>query len=101
MGKKRFGIITLPRAEKHLENIIEYIALDDPHRAHSFGQEIVETASRLAQDPLIGHEYRQGVRKGLRVLNHGPYQIIYKVSEEREVVEIWAFWHGARKPPKL
>jgi len=84
-----------------LEGIIEYIALDDPQRALSFGQEIVNTAFRLADDPQIGHEYKQGARKGLKVLNHGCYQIIYKVMEERGLVEIWAVWHGARMPPRL
>ena len=100
MDQKRYEIIILPRAELHLEGIIAYIARDNPERALSFGQEIVATANRLADEPLLGHEYR-GARKGLRVLNHGSYQIIYKAIESSRRVEIMAFWHGARMPPEI
>ncbi len=101
MDRERYQIIFLPEAKEDLANIAEYIARDNPERAYSYTMELAETAKSLECEPLKGHEYKRGEQKGLRVINHGNYQIIYKVTEAEKVVEIWTFWHGARKPPKF
>lgn len=71
-------------ARADLMGIMGYIALDNPKRAESFVQEMLNMAkSILSSFPLAGR-VASGSR---RVLVYGGYYVIYKINEERgEVV---------------
>ncbi|MEM9398670.1 MAG: type II toxin-antitoxin system RelE/ParE family toxin [Verrucomicrobiota bacterium] len=104
MGNKSFHVIFARNSKEHLQSIAEYIAPDDPIRAISFCDELIDYALTLSKSPYKGTPYNIEGHEGLRVIGYGKrykYLIIYKVIEEEGVVEVWAFWHGSRMPPEL
>jgi toxin ParE1/3/4 len=72
-------------AEKDLENIADYIALDNPSRAVSFIQEIRERCQRVTDAPQgypLAPEYGNAIRK----LPFGNYVIFYTLSADAVIV---------------
>lgn len=81
------------RAEDDLENIADYIAVDNPKRAVSFVQEIRNRCQRIANAPqgyALAPEYGKNIRK----VPYGNYLIWYTVHEGNIV--ILHIPHGAR-----
>ncbi len=80
-------------AERNLDSIIDYIALDNRTAAQKAFRAILATAKRLTEFPEIGHVGRlPGTREfTVRAL---PYVIVYEVSTD--TVTILAVFHGAR-----
>ena len=80
-------------AARDLEDIIDYIALDNPPAAQGVYRAIAAAAERLSDLPELG---RAGRLPGTRELTVAalPYMIIYEVGAE--VVTVLAVFHGAR-----
>ncbi|MCP5048700.1 MAG: type II toxin-antitoxin system RelE/ParE family toxin [bacterium] len=87
----------LLRAVHDLEDIHEYISLDDPLAAGKEIEKILENVSLLGKNPSIG---RGGRVKGTRelVISNSPYIAAYRYKNN--MVEILRVIHGARKWPK-
>lgn len=80
-------------AERDLDGIIDYIALDNPAAAEKVFRAVVATAERLADFPDMGHagrlpDTREFAMTGL------PYLIVYQVAAD--TVTVLAVFHGAR-----
>jgi toxin ParE1/3/4 len=80
-------------AERDLDSIIDYIALDNPSAAEKVYRAIVAAAEGLINFPEMG---RSGRLPGTREfsLSSLPYLIVYEVGAD--VVTILAVFHGAR-----
>jgi toxin ParE1/3/4 len=80
-------------AERDLNSIIDYIALDNPVAAEKVYRAIVATAERLLNFPEIG---RPGRIEGTREfpVSSLPYLVVYEVGSE--AVTILAVFHTAR-----
>ena len=89
MSEPRFS----QRAERDPEGIWDYIAQSHPLNASHFINELLGVTQRLADAPRIGR-LRPALRKGLRVLPHGSYLVLYTVVED--VVRILRIVHGSR-----
>ena len=76
-----------------LNDIIDYIALDNPPAAEGVYRAIVAAAGRLSAMPELG---RAGRLPGTRELAVGalPYIIVYEVGGD--AVSVLAVFHGAR-----
>ncbi len=83
-----------PTGSDDLETIYDYIAQDNPDKAHQTVQRIVSEIGTLSQFPFSG---RKGVRAGTRELIFPPYVVVYHLTDE--VVEIVHIIHGARRWP--
>jgi len=82
------------RAEFDLEEIGDYIARDNPRRAVTFVDEIIDHCQKLLSFPQAARlrsEFGQGVR--LSVFRR-RYLIFYVVEDE--ILEIRRIVHGAR-----
>ena len=92
-------IIFSPQAITDLEEVVRYIAKDDPATAIRVGNELIDRVEILANFPLLGAPYpkRQGVRK----LVSRPYLVFYRPRLEENCVDILRYWHGARTEPEL
>lgn len=86
------------RAWRDLENIGDYIALENPLRAVSYTAELEQHCRLLAEFPHVGTR-RRDLGRGIRILPHGPYLILYSVTRRR--VEIRRIVHGARDLRRL
>lgn len=87
-------------AETDLNNIIDYIAKDNPARAETFGQELRDKTLPLAQHPKLGRTGRPGLPAFVRELVvHPNYIVFYRVLGEFGTVEILRVKHAAQKMP--
>ena len=96
-----YKIIFSLLAREDLDNILQYIAQDDPEAAQYFGEELIEKAWSL-EKPLVRNlgKCLPG-RPKIRRLVHGEYLIIYRILESRETVIVLRFWHGAQDWRKI
>ncbi|MBI5383172.1 MAG: type II toxin-antitoxin system RelE/ParE family toxin [Verrucomicrobia bacterium] len=94
-----FKVILSPQAIERLEEIVRYIARDNPSAAERFGMRLIDQAQLLGDFPEVGSPYRK--RPGVRRLLCKPYFIYYRVKEREQVVEVLDYWHSARQEPEL
>ena len=80
-------------AARDLDDIVDYIALDNPPAAEKTYRAIVAAAERLQDFPEIGHAGRLPDTRELSVVSL-PTIIVYEIS--RDTVTVIAVFHGAR-----
>lgn len=80
-------------ASRDLEQIFDYIVLDNPAAAEKVYRSIVSSAVRLTEFPYLD---RAGRLAGTRELSISrlPYRLVYEISEE--AVTIIAVFHTSR-----
>jgi len=99
-AKTPYRIVWRPMAEADLDNIIDYIAQDNPTRAETFGQELRDKALPLAQHPKMGRTGRPGLPAFVRELvAHRNYIVFYRVLDDAGTVEILRVKHAAQQMP--
>ncbi len=99
-GRNPYRIVWRPMAESDLDDIIDYIARDNPNIAEEFGQELHARTSSLAQHPELGRNGRPGLPSFVRELVvHPNYIVFYRVLAESGTVEILRVKHVAQKMP--
>ncbi len=89
-------VVWLSRAQRHLTEIVVYIAEDNPTAAISVKERIEQATTHLSANPRMG---RQGRIDGTRelVVSGLPYVIPYRLRFGR--VEILDVIHAARRWP--
>jgi addiction module RelE/StbE family toxin len=92
-------IIFAPQAIADLEEVVRYIARDDPDAAVRIGNALIDRVAILENFPLIGALYPK--RTGVRKLVSRPYIIYYRLRLEAGCVDILRYWHGARREPEI
>jgi len=92
-------IIFAPQALHQLEQIVRFIAQDDPAAAVRFGNYLLDRAELLGEFPELGTPYRK--RRNVRRLLCKAYFIYYHLDETARTVEIMDFWHSARREPHV
>jgi plasmid stabilization system protein ParE len=91
-------VVLSPAAESDLEEIGDYIAGDNPHRAISFIREIREHCLTIAAAPNAA-PLREKILGGVRMMPHGDYLIFYRALNSEIRVE--RILHGARDIQRL
>lgn len=95
-----YRIVWRPMAEADLDNIVDYIARDNPTRAEEFSQELRDRTLPLATHPKIGHAGRPGLPTFVRELVvHRNYIVFYRVLDKARTVEILRVKHAAQQMP--
>jgi plasmid stabilization system protein ParE len=94
-------VILTPRAIEDLRKIVEYIAADNPGRAFTFGEELLDQALNLGAWPNAGRIVPEVQDPSVRELIHHSYRIVYKINADSRVVYVVRFWHAARGKPQL
>ncbi len=92
-----FQVVFSPQSLERLEELVRYIARDNPRAALRFAMRLVDQAELLADFPELGPSYAK--RPNVRRLLCRPYFIYYRVKESAHVIEILDFWHAARRDP--
>src|SRR5690348_4713135 len=96
-----FKVILTPQALDDLRSIVFHIAKDNPSRARSFGNELIDSALTLATFPERGRVVPEIGDPSVREIIHGSYRIMYEVFPASRVVYVLRFWHGARGEPEV
>jgi toxin ParE1/3/4 len=74
-----------PQAELDLEEIGDYIALDNPARAVSFIKEIRQHCERIAEGPLR-YVARPELGETIRICAHANYLIVFEPSHDETLI---------------
>lgn len=87
-------VLISAEAERNLEEIGDYIARDEPHRAVTYVRQLRAKCLALAdfpgRFPLVPRYADEGIRRCI----HGDHLIFYRVERDRVVV--LHVLHGAR-----
>ena len=94
-----YRILYTQRALNDLAEIIGHIAEDDAEAASRFGSSLLDHVDLLTRFPHMGSIIRK--RSRVRKLLHSPILAYYQIQEEKRLIEVLHFRHGARKPPKF
>ena len=101
MGKARYRVELSPSALRDLEEIISFIAADNPEAAERFGQRLIEQARAAALHPLAGRMVPELRDKNIREKIVRSYRIVYRVDKDHRVLVVFRFWHAARGTPMI
>lgn len=88
-------LVISPMAEQDIEEIGDYIALDNPARALSFIEELYQQCRRIGETPKL-YRRRDELGKGVREGPYGRYLIVF--SNKQDEVRIERVLHMARDP---
>lgn len=94
-------VILTPQAIEDLRQAVTVIAQDNPERARSFGNELIDRALSLGTFPERGRVVPEIGEPAVREIIHRPFRIIYEFFPEQAVVYVLRFWHGARGEPEI
>lgn len=81
-------------AEHWLEEVYNYIALENPEAAFKTVDNIYEQAQILIKFPSIGYRYTKIEDREVRILLYGHYRIGYLIKEDKNI-DILGVFHGA------
>lgn len=87
-----------PQAEIDLEEIGDYIALDNPRRAVTFIQEIRRHCEKIADAPM-SYLARPDLGDAIRICVHGNYLVVFEPFSDGAL--ILRILHGARHLPGI
>jgi addiction module RelE/StbE family toxin len=81
-------------AEKHLDAIHTYIALDSPEYAKRMVDRITRRSQQIADFPFSGRKVPEYDFEKIREVIEGPYRLIYHIKPDQ--IDVLAVIHGAR-----
>jgi toxin ParE1/3/4 len=94
-----FKVVIADNALGDLQQIVEFVAQDDPVAAIRLGEKIIAATLSLSEMPARCpfHDRQRGIRK----MTLAPYLIFHTCNEMASVVNILHIWHGARRSPNF
>ena len=84
-----------------MREVVTYIAQDNPDRARTFGNELIDRALSVARFSELGRVVPEIGEPAVREIIHGSYRIIYEIFPDQTAVYVLRFWHGARGEPNI
>jgi plasmid stabilization system protein ParE len=96
-----YKVILTPQSLDDLAEIVTFIAKDNPERARTFGNELIDRALSAATFPERGRVVPEIDEPSVREILHGSYRIIYEIFPGLQTVYMLRFWHGARGEPEI
>jgi plasmid stabilization system protein ParE len=88
------AVVLSAAAQTDLDNIVQYIAVDNPTAAEKLGLDLIDVAMSLETLPYRGSRVQK--HRGVLKLIHGNYVITYRIDESNHTVQVLGFTHGAR-----
>ncbi len=92
-----YKVLITDSALADLQEIVEFVAQDDPQAAARLGEKLIARALSLRTMPER-HAWHDAAR-GIRKMPLSAYLVFYTCDKPRGVVNILHFWHGARQSP--
>ena len=92
-----YKVIISPRAQKEIENAIDYYALYSVDAPVNFISLLTETYGSLESNPFFKVRY-----KNIRALKikKFPYSLYFSINENNNTVRILSCFHNKRNPNK-
>jgi toxin ParE1/3/4 len=80
-------------ASNWLQNIYDYISLENPNAAQRVVEGIYKKVQILKEFPRIGHIYRREAEGEIRILLYGHYKIAY-LAQSDDTIQILGIFHS-------
>ncbi len=96
-----YPVILTPQSQEDLAAIVQFIALDNPDSARTYGNLLIDKALSLSSLPEMGRVVPELGDATVREIIHSPYRIIYEVLQLPATVFILRFWHASRGVPQI
>jgi plasmid stabilization system protein ParE len=96
-----YQVVFSPYASGDLEQIVRYIARNNPDAAQRFGEKLVDRALSLGEPLVCQSGGRLPKRPGVHKLIEGNYLILYRILPKQNKVRVLRFWHGAQDRDRL
>lgn len=92
-----YKIIVSPRAQKEIENAIDYYALYSSDSPVNFIASLKEAYSTLENNPFFRVRY-----KNIRALKikKFPHSLYFNINEDKNTVRVLSCFHNKRNPNK-
>jgi toxin ParE1/3/4 len=101
MGEGRWQVIISAKALRDLQEIVAFIAADNPPAAERFGFRLISEAEAIGPHPMAGRMVPEFADPAIRERIFRSYRIVYRLDEEPRIIVISRFWHAARDKPDL
>ena len=88
------GLRWTEESAQWLQDIFEYISVDNPDAAEKVISTIFEKAQVLIEHPELGHKYQTFSGRQVRILIYGHYRITYLIKESGDI-DILGVFHGS------
>lgn len=92
-----YKIIVSPRAQKEIENAIEYYALYSMDAPLNFVASLKEAYVTLANNPFFKVRYKNV--RALKIKNF-PHSLYFVINEDKNIVRVLSSFHNKRNPIK-
>jgi len=92
-----YKLIVSPRAQKEIENAIDYYALYSSNAPQSFINLLKDAYLALESNPFFGLVYND--IRALKI-NKFPYSLYFVINETKNTVKIVTCFHHKRNPNK-
>jgi plasmid stabilization system protein ParE len=96
-----FRVVITKPGINDLAEIVRFISRDNPSAGERMGFRLIDMAESLCELPLRGRIVPERKQRDCREIIFKPYRIVYRVNEEKNLVEVLRFWHGARGTPVI
>ncbi len=93
-----YKIIVSPRAQKEIENAIDYYALYNVDAPTKFIGTLREAYATLTINPFLNRVRYKNIR-ALRLIKF-PYALYFDVNQSKNIVKILSCFHNKRNPDK-
>lgn len=92
-----YRIIVSPRAQKEIENAIDYYALYSDNAPANFINSLHNSYNTITLNPFFKVRY-----KNIRAykISKFPYTLYFTISEEQNLIRVLACFHNKRNPNK-
>ena len=87
-------VIWTREALEKLNEIEEFIGTDNPERAETFINYLIERGESILQNPKIGRAVPEILNPGIREIIVKKYRIVYRIKKEK--IEILTVFEGHR-----
>jgi plasmid stabilization system protein ParE len=89
-----YAVVLSAAAQTDLDNIVQYIGVDNPTAAEKLGLDLIDVAMSLETLPYRGSRVQK--HRGVLKLILGNYVLTYRIDESNHTVQVLGFTHGAR-----
>ena len=87
-------VIWAREALEKLSEIEEFIGTDNPERAETFINYLIERGESISQNPKIGRTVREILNPEIREIIVKKYRIVYRIKKDK--IEILTVFEGHR-----
>jgi toxin ParE1/3/4 len=94
-----FAYVLSPDALQDLQDIWDFVALDNVNAADRLEHEFFEAFKKLARQPRMGHTRPDLTEREVRFWPASSYLIVYR--ERPEALQVVAVLHGSRDVPEV